>query len=99
MESVLEALNKYLWIIIIGTYGFLFTWIFKKQGDTYTKDETKDLIDMKLTPVIQSLDRHTEQLRASTSAHEKTNDSLQQLHKDFAVLVALWQQKEDNRDK
>lgn len=99
LPTLAAIVAKYLWALVSAVFGFLFVWLFKRQNDTYSKSETKELIDMRIQPLVDSIDRHTTQLEASVKAQEKTNDSLQQLHRDFAVFVAIQQSISDRRDK
>lgn len=95
LSAIAAIIAKYLWLVLVGVFGFLFTWMFRKQNDTYTKAETKELIDMKMQPVIQSLDRHSDHLDKHTQVLERLNQSLQLLHTDIAVVRTKLEAKDN----
>lgn len=87
--EILTFITKYLWEVIIvvgGGVGTLILYILKKIGNTYSKVETMEMIDLKIIPLIQSLDRHSNLIEKQTQVMEKVNDSIQLLHKDMSVV-------------
>ena len=53
-----SAILKWLWVPILG----MFTYLFKRQSNTFSKAETNELIDLKITPILVEL-RHQEDSR------------------------------------
>jgi hypothetical protein len=72
----------YGWGIFSAIFLFLFSWVFSKLNDTYSKQETKEMIDLKILPLVQSLDTNSRQLEKQTTVLEKLNDNLMTLHED-----------------
>ena len=82
------ALYAIKWIggIAATLIAALFGWLFKKANNTYTKEETEHLIDLKLTPLRESLDRSVEVNKDQTIALEKLTDAIQALHTSVVVV-------------
>lgn len=79
-------LLKWGWTLISGVFGFLFVYVFRKTNDTYTKAETKEMIDLKIIPLSESIDRQTAAQERNTHAIERLVDALQMSHTDIAVV-------------
>lgn len=86
VAGILAAILKYGWLFFSGICMALFTWLFKKANDTYSKSETERLMDLKMEPLKQSVDRLTYTIERSAEATEKLNASINILHTDVAVI-------------
>jgi hypothetical protein len=84
--ETLKAIITWLWGILSLVFIGLFTHLYKKLNDTYSKNETKEMIDLKILVLIDSVDRHNNSIKAQTSVMEKLNDSIQLLHRDMSVV-------------
>lgn len=84
--GILAAIIKYGWLFISGVFGTLFWWLFNKANDTYSKAETEKLLDLKMEPLKQSMDRLAQTTERSAEIMEKLNDNLNKLHTDVAVI-------------
>ena len=81
-----KIIAEYLWIALVTVISFLSVWIFKKINNVYTKEETKEMIDLKIVPLIESLDRHGGLIEKQTQVLERLNDSIQLLHRDMSIV-------------
>jgi hypothetical protein len=82
----LKAIIEYLWGLMTIVFSGLFLHLYKKINDTFSKAETKEMIDLKILVLIESVDRHNNSIKAQTSVMEKLNDSIQLLHRDMSVV-------------
>lgn len=84
--AILASIIKYGWLWTSGILLALFTWLFRKTNDTYSKSETIELIDLKQAPLKQSIDSLKESTDKSVEVMEKLCNSLGALHIDVAVI-------------
>ena len=88
MTEFLTFLGENLIGVLIAGFMTLLVWIIKRQSETYTKRETGELIDLKLRPISDSLDRNSDQLARVTEVLDKFNTNLQLLHIDYVRMAA-----------
>lgn len=89
MESTVFLLGKWITIPIAGLVGFIgyiVRGMHKKQENTYTKEETERLIDLKIKPVSICIDHNTRAIEELKKTNEKTNETSEKL---VTVLQAL----------
>ena len=75
--------------ILTGIGGLLLAaigWNFKRTNDTYTKSETRELIDMKIMPLRDSLEAHKNATERLITVTEKLSDNIQMLNTKIAVV-------------
>jgi hypothetical protein len=84
---------EYLLLIakwVLGAIGAmvvaLVTWNFQRTNDTYTKSETRELIDMKIMPLRDSLEAHKNATERLITVTEKLSDNIQNLNTKIAVI-------------
>lgn len=82
----IKTLLDYVLAFLIPIFLGMFSWILRKLNNVYTKAETKEMIDLKVSPLMESLDRHSRLIEKQTQVLEKLNDSLQILHIDISVV-------------
>lgn len=75
---------------VLGGIGTLVVaavgWNFKRTNDTYTKQETRELIDMKIMPLRDSLEAHKNATERLITVTEKLSDNIQTLNTKIAVV-------------
>jgi hypothetical protein len=84
--AITTFLAKHSWgvvFLVAMIIVFVFTHIYAKLNDTFSKKETLGIIDLKIMPLVESIDRHSNLIEKQTLVLEKLNDSLQLLHKDM----------------
>lgn len=72
--------------LIAVVIAFIIRALYVKVNNTYTKDETMQMIDLKIVPLTQAITNQTDETRRQTTVMEKLTDSLQLLHSDMAVM-------------
>lgn len=95
-----KLIAEHLWQVLLGVGGFISAVIlilYKKINNTYTKDETLQMIDLKVVPLIDSLDRHGSLIEKQTKVLERLNDSIQILHRDMSVVKVKVESLEGRR--
>ena len=90
----LEAVGIYAFKTVVGVLFALFLWVtrmnHKKLQDTYTKEETSQLIDLKIEPLQKELNLKIDQLISDTligtKQREETNEKLGKISTGMEVL-------------
>ena len=85
MEYLILA-AKWIFGAIGAMMVALITWNFKRTNDTYTKQETRELIDMKIMPLRDSLEAHKNATERLITVTEKLSDNIQNLNTKIAVI-------------
>ena len=80
------GLFKWVMGLVSFVFGGLFAWLFKKMENTYTKEQTEHLIDLKTRPMIESIERLIESNKEVAEATKKNNTSVQELTTTVRVL-------------
>lgn len=91
--------KEWMEVLIFIPLGTVWVWMFKKNIDTYTKEETVAQIELRTTPMKELLDNNTkaiEDLAVETKvSHTKMNDTLTNISIAIASLIAV--DKDRNR--
>lgn len=88
-----QFITEWANVLVFIPIAAVWTYMFKKTIDTYTKKESREQIILRTTPMKELLDRNTaaiESLQVSTAlAHKETHTTLIDIAKELATMRTL----------
>lgn len=96
LVTVLTSLGKWLLGALFAILLGIGTWAVKRLVNTYTKDETNDVVEKAMSTMQEKMAWRDEQIQQQTNTMKEIATSLQLIHSDIARIE---QKVEDTKDR